>query len=111
MLQWAADTAVGWKGCTKKLSAISRQLSVGSKAPLSRAGLFFVKRAPTAEIVPWQTNTVQASCPCGYHLICGLGRGSQIPPKDGLVSVSRRCDFSGCACSKASPTILRRKGR
>jgi hypothetical protein len=40
VLPWAADTAVGWKGCTKKLSAIRSQLSVGSKAPLARAGPF-----------------------------------------------------------------------
>ncbi len=41
MLRWAADTAAVWKACTKKLSAVSRQLSVGSKAPLARVGLFF----------------------------------------------------------------------
>ncbi len=40
MLRWAADTAAGWKECTKKLSAISRQLSVGTEGP-ARAGLFF----------------------------------------------------------------------
>ena len=41
MLRWAADTVVGWKACTKKLSAISRQLSARSKTPLARAGLFY----------------------------------------------------------------------
>jgi hypothetical protein len=40
VLRWAADMAAAWKGCTKKLSAISCQLSVGSKAPLARAGPF-----------------------------------------------------------------------
>ena len=44
MLQWAADMAAGWKACTKKLSALSRQLSVGSKAPLVRAGPFYYGR-------------------------------------------------------------------
>ena len=50
MLRWAADTAVGWKGCTKKLSAISRQLSVRSKALLARAGLFLLCRGKFAHI-------------------------------------------------------------
>ena len=45
MLRWAADMAVGWKGCTKELSVISCQLSVGSKAP-REAGLFFVRSEP-----------------------------------------------------------------
>jgi hypothetical protein len=51
VLRWAAaDTAAGWKACTKKLSAISRQLSVGSKAPLARAGPFL--------LLEWQPNNV-----------------------------------------------------
>jgi hypothetical protein len=41
VLRWAAaDTAAAWKGCTKKLLAISRQLSVRSKAPRKRGFLF-----------------------------------------------------------------------
>jgi len=50
VLRWAAaDTAAAWKACTKKLSAISRQLSVGSKAPLARAGPFSIQtRTSTA---------------------------------------------------------------
>jgi hypothetical protein len=44
VLPWAADTAAVWKACTKKLSAVSRQLSVGSKAPLARAGPFCLVR-------------------------------------------------------------------
>jgi hypothetical protein len=40
VLQLQAATAAAWTECTKKLSAISRQLSVRSKALLARAGLF-----------------------------------------------------------------------
>jgi hypothetical protein len=70
VLRWAADTAAVWKACTKKLSAVSRQLSVGSKAPLARVGLFF---GAAAEMVPSLTNIVRAARGCGYHLIVDLG--------------------------------------
>jgi hypothetical protein len=42
VLQWAADMAVGWKGCTKKLSAVSYQLSAFSwiKGPARESGAF-----------------------------------------------------------------------
>jgi hypothetical protein len=38
VLRWAADMAVGWKGCTKRLSAISCQLD---QRPRSRERGFF----------------------------------------------------------------------
>ena len=51
MLRWAAaDTAAGWKACTKKLSAISCQLSARSKALLARAGLFLFGLSKFAQI-------------------------------------------------------------
>ena len=40
MLRWAADTAAVWKGCTKKLSAISFQLD---QRPRSRERGFFLE--------------------------------------------------------------------
>ena len=41
MLRWVAAAMVaGWKACTKKLSAISCQLSARSKAPLVERGFF-----------------------------------------------------------------------
>jgi predicted ATPase len=46
VLRWAAaDTAAAWKGCTKKLLAISRQLSVGLGAPLASGASFFADRS------------------------------------------------------------------
>jgi hypothetical protein len=40
VLRWAAaDTAVGWKGCTKKLSASSL-----IPTPLAESGVFFFAR-------------------------------------------------------------------
>jgi hypothetical protein len=65
VLRWAAaDTAAVWKACTKKLSAISCQLSVGSKAPLARAGLFIWARVP-ARIwnIPDFFSGESATCP------------------------------------------------
>jgi hypothetical protein len=42
VLRWAADMVVGWKACTKKLSAVSYQPSAFSwiKGPARESGAF-----------------------------------------------------------------------
>src|SRR5208282_636952 len=62
MLRCQAATAAAWTACTKKLSAISRQLSVRSKASLARAGLFVLGRS-----VPRET---LCSLFCTYLYVC-----------------------------------------
>jgi hypothetical protein len=47
VLRWAADMAVGGKGCTKKLSAISFQLD---QTP-PRGGAFLLPLAPVVPLV------------------------------------------------------------
>jgi hypothetical protein len=86
VLRWAADTAAVWKACTKKLSAISRQLSVGSRAPLARAGLFcFVLVHLQSGYVPsvpgfYVHHKIFAAARAGAHSH-GSASKSQVPMK------------------------------
>jgi hypothetical protein len=54
VLRWAADTAAGWKACTKKLSAISCQLELDQKPRSRERG--FLSCARNARVGPRPNN-------------------------------------------------------